>query len=158
MGLSLSVTAPGSVTSGRERSTATTARGLGSERVVREVAIQAAGEAGRDDRAEHRDREQAGDPGHGVVYPAGEPRVAGLDRSQHGRGQRRDCGGQPQPEYHDARQDGGQIVGVRTGPDQHEQPETRDDRAAGHEQVRSHAVREDAKAAGQQEGDDRERQ
>ncbi len=97
------------------------AGGLRAQVLAGHVVCEAIGEGARDDRAERGDREQPGNPGDGVVDAARHPRVPRRDRTQHGRGQRRDRRRQPQREHEHAREDLADVVGACVGPHEQQQ-------------------------------------
>ena len=93
-------------------------------------------ELARDQRAEDRDREQAGDPRDAVVDPRRDAGVAVLDRVERGRGQRRDGRREAEAEEEQAGQDVRDVVGVGADPGQQQQPDPADDRPDRHRQPR----------------------
>ena len=68
-----------------------------------------------DGRGKHRDREQAGQAGGRVVHTRRDAELVGRDRTEHGRGERRDGDRQSEPE-HD-RRPGSTVVTSNDRPD-----------------------------------------
>ncbi len=128
-----------------------------AERPVAELGVEPGAELGRDHRAEHGDRQQAGDPRDAVVDPGGDADAALRDRVEHGRGQRRHRRREAEAEDEHRRQHVGEVGRRRADPQHQQQPDAADDRPDGHRQPRPGARGEPAQARREEEEDERDR-